>query len=408
MTKDCKDIESRLENLGTMLRSEESMVSDVMTRVNALPQKRELKRKKKVTASYWPWWKRMAAFGAVAAAALFSVQFYQGGMTEAAEVLSKAAKAAAQLQSVFLQVQVRTLPRDNFEMIGTEYELVPHKLWKDHTAKGSGRWRIEKPGRVVVMDGNKSILWIKPNSAARGGRNSGFVVFLKELLDVHLVIDEAAMLANRKNVQSRVFEETNSEGKRQMVVIVNVPALGDFSKNAYLKNQSIIESDTQRIFRFDAETMFLEELEIYVKTKTGKTLVLAIEEVRCNEPLADDIFTLQLPANVNWSKKVYALPGTKYQSMGPREVARAIFEASQNEDWDEFGRFYPRTTVSDSLKDKMAGAKLRSLGEPFQSGLYTGWFVPYEIELRSGRVIKHNLAVRNDNKAKRFIFDGGL
>ena len=403
MTRDHKDIESRLENLGTMLRSEESMVSDVMERVNALPKKSEVKVKAKSVASFWPRWRRLVAFGAIAAATLFSVQFFKGGMTEAAEVLSKAAKAAAQLKSVFLQVQMRTLPRDNFELIGAQYDLVPIKMWKDFSAKGNGRWRIEKSGRVVVMDGKKSILWIKPDSAAEGGRNSGFVVFLKKMLDVHLVMDEAAMLANRENVQSKVFED-----KGQIVVVVDVPALGDFSSNAYLKNRSIIEADTQRIFRFDAETLFLKELEIYVKEKSNKTLVLAIEDVRCNPELTDETFTLQLPANVNWHKPAAAMPGTKYQTMGPREVARAIFEASSREDWDEFVKFYPRATVSDAMKRKMAGVKLLSLGEPFQSGLYRGWFVPYEIELRGGHVIKHNLAVRNDNKAKRFIFDGGL
>ncbi len=409
MDEKSKKIKERLENLGSMLRNEESMVGDVMERINAFPsEKKSVCRKHEKVLNVWPWWRKLIAVSALAAVALFSIHSFGDGMVQAAEVLSKAAKAAANLQSVFMQAQMRTLPRDNFELIGTEYEFVPIKMWKVFDGSSNSPWRVEKPGRVVVMDGQQSTLWIRPKSAARGGRNSGFVVFLKRILDVHLVIDEAVMLSQRKGSQSKVFEETDKSGKKRLVVVVDVPALGDFSQNAYLKNTSIVESDTQRIFRFDAKTLFLEELEIYVKTKNEKTLVFAIESVHCNKAIESAMFNLNLPSDVAWSKAAEAMPGTKYQTMGPREVARAIFTASANEDWNEFLKFYPRDSLSDGLKKKMARVKLLSLGEPFQSGLYSGWFVPYEIELSSGHVIKHNLAVRNDNKAKRYIFDGGL
>ena len=49
-----------------------------------------------------------------------------------------------------------------------------------------------------------------------------------------------------------------------------------------------------------------------------------------------------------------------------------------------------------------------SIGEPFQSGLYTGWYVPYEVVLPDGTRKKMNLAVRNDNPAHRWVWDGGL
>jgi hypothetical protein len=48
------------------------------------------------------------------------------------------------------------------------------------------------------------------------------------------------------------------------------------------------------------------------------------------------------------------------------------------------------------------------LGEPFQSAPYEGWFVPYEIQLSDGTTHKNNLALRNDNPAKRWVVDGGL
>jgi hypothetical protein len=46
-----------------------------------------------------------------------------------------------------------------------------------------------------------------------------------------------------------------------------------------------------------------------------------------------------------------------------------------------------------------------SIGEPFQSGKYPGWYVPYEIKLRPTDI---NVRVSNTNAANRYVFDGGL
>jgi hypothetical protein len=48
------------------------------------------------------------------------------------------------------------------------------------------------------------------------------------------------------------------------------------------------------------------------------------------------------------------------------------------------------------------------IGEPFQSGIYAGWFVPYELRFPGGHVKRWNLAVRNDNPQHRWIQDGGF
>ena len=53
-------------------------------------------------------------------------------------------------------------------------------------------------------------------------------------------------------------------------------------------------------------------------------------------------------------------------------------------------------------------AEIITIGEPFQSGRYPGWFVPYEIKLNSGEIKAHNLALRNDNDAGRYVVDGGF
>jgi hypothetical protein len=66
------------------------------------------------------------------------------------------------------------------------------------------------------------------------------------------------------------------------------------------------------------------------------------------------------------------------------------------------------SAVDEGLKSYLGGLEIISIGEPFKSGLYAGWLVPYEIKFRDGYIKKMNLAVRNDNPAKRYIVDGGF
>lgn len=52
--------------------------------------------------------------------------------------------AAAQLdksRSFRLEMNVRTLPQENFSYIDAEVPFVPHRMWVE---PGSGRWRLEK------------------------------------------------------------------------------------------------------------------------------------------------------------------------------------------------------------------------------------------------------------------------
>ena len=63
---------------------------------------------------------------------------------------------------------------------------------------------------------------------------------------------------------------------------------------------------------------------------------------------------------------------------------------------------------SESFKEDLGGLTIVAIGEPFQSKGYAGWYVPYEIKLKSGEVKKWNLAIRKDNPAKRFVLDGGI
>ncbi len=106
------------------------------------------------------------------------------------------------------------------------------------------------------------------------------------------------------------------------------------------------------------------------------------------------------------------LDDEKYTQMTPVEVAQAFFHACADENWQEVLKFRSTSRVPQRipqwLRDKYGGLEIISIGEPFKTDEYHGWYVPYEVRLKSGRIKKWNLALRIDYKAKRLQVDGGL
>ena len=87
---------------------------------------------------------------------------------------------------------------------------------------------------------------------------------------------------------------------------------------------------------------------------------------------------------------------------------RACLQECGDEDWNEAAKFWPASQLSQWPKDKLSGLEIVTVGDPFKSGAYPGWFVPYKIKLKSGKMQEWNIAVRNDNPAKRYVVDDGI
>ncbi|MHC4500522.1 MAG: zf-HC2 domain-containing protein [Planctomycetota bacterium] len=338
------------------------------------------------------------------------LEIFSSGKVSAAQVFAEAAKAMSNLRSVHIKAQMRTLPHDNFELILLDGEFVPVEIWKEY-GTGDGRWRIEKPGRVIVMNGQSSLMLIRPNYAAKAGVKTGLVHWLRPLLDVDKVLDSELRLAQEENCELLLAHEQGADGANKLVVTVEALAQGDFT-NDWLKNKSIPESNNRRIYRFDAQTKLLESLKVYVHTDQddeNDVLVFEITDIEYNLEIDPALFALELPKDVIWYERPKALEDNAiYQQMTPKEMATAFFRACAEEDWDEAAKFWKSGIASESVRKGLGGLEIISIGEPFQSGLYRGWFVPYEVRYKSGRVWKFNLSVRNDNPAKRYVVDGGI
>ncbi len=110
---------------------------------------------------------------------------------------------------------------------------------------------------------------------------------------------------------------------------------------------------------------------------------------------------------IPWPARTFLPTQTTFlRRMTPLEAARAFFEACAKENWAEAGKFCQPLT--DDMKRYLGGLEVVQLGKPFKPQLYGGWMVPYTIKFKDGNTKSWNLAVRNDNPAKRYVVDGGL
>ncbi|MBN1507748.1 MAG: hypothetical protein JW955_12930 [Sedimentisphaerales bacterium] len=330
-------------------------------------------------------------------------------IASAAVILQQAAEAMESLKSFHIQVEMRTLPGDNFAVIGLDCDFVQIDLWKQLTDDEWGKWRLEEPGRIVVMDGQRSIMLMKPNHIVESVDRSPDRYWRESLVEAGAVMAREAKEAAEHPADFTSYHERGDDGRDMIVVTVETKAR--VPEGDYLHNQYVQDSDHLKIYRFDAETKLLKDHEIYVHSDGQDVLVYRLTKAEYNIDLDPALFHLEPPRDAIRFKPLDILPDNKkYEDMTPKEAATAFFTAFANEDWDEVLKYLGRTAVSSSFKDRLGGLTILEIGKPFQSPGYTnkGWFIPYKIRLRSGDIWEHNLAFRKDNPANRFELDGGL
>jgi hypothetical protein len=98
--------------------------------------------------------------------------------------------------------------------------------------------------------------------------------------------------------------------------------------------------------------------------------------------------------------------------MSPDDVAEAFAQAFSRQNWDEVRKFVPESAVKElkytfaqSTKDGRSQGGMEVMAKALWSTEHSAYFVKCRIE---GLVKKWNLAIRNDNPANRYMFDGGI
>lgn len=348
------------------------------------------------TRGRWRWAPRLAL--AAAAAAVAIIVFAQPGRSPAMALMAQSVQAMSNLQSVHITARMRTLANDNFEYINQNLGWVPLEIWKQFG--DPPKWRVEKPGRVAVMDGTSSLMLIRPNFVVDGGTQPGFLEWVGALLDTDKLMESELAAARTQKASARLAEQDG-----HYILAVQRTAQGDF-RNDWALNKTISSSNNTRVYRFDAATKRLESMQLVLNTAKGDVPVFEITAISYNDSLDPTLFALDVPANAIRDVPAEQMPAKHALPQTPKEAASMFFDALARKDIDELLTVYPASAPPDWVS-RITSVQVVSLGEPFQSGLFPGWFVPYEITI-NGESKKHNLAVRNDNPAHRWVFSGGF
>jgi len=235
-------------------------------------------------------------------------------------------------------------------------------------------------------------------------------VFRRILMKKTFKLSAAAIILIAAFLSLTILNPTvpNVMASEVLTSVLQRSSRANVSKGDYLRNKFIQNAERTYFFYFNPETKILEGIQMVVHTDDGDILVFEITDIVYNPEIADDHFNPVIPEDAIFSKEPEILPDNeKYANMTPKEAAQAIFAACAAENWDEVSKFEAQSHVSNGMKQAWRGLEIILIGDPFQSEGYGGWYVPYEIKVKSGRVIKHNLALINDNSAKRWVIDGG-
>ena len=355
------------------------------------------------------WGFGLGAAASAAAIILIALLTLPKTQATAAEVMTKGAQAVARLTSIHLRGQLRTYPQDNFSSINADSPFSTIELWKQF--EPDLKWRIEKPQRVVVMDGKSTVMLIKTDDTGVKFPHPSPSAFdtdwLQRIANLSNTISNELNRAQAKDWKLETTQETAADGRTKSIVTIH--AKSSISENDYGKNSFLDSADTRRVYRFDAQSKLLESVKIYLILPSGEIQIFDLSQIDYNQPIDPSVWKLELPADVSWAQlEPPKLPDNeKYASMTAEQAARAFFEACSREDWNEAGKFMSPLTAD--MKEYLGGLEIVSLGKSFTSKAYhSGCFVPYEIKLKNGYTKKWNMSIRKDNPAGRWQVDGGI
>ncbi|MHB1001049.1 MAG: anti-sigma factor family protein [Armatimonadota bacterium] len=329
------------------------------------------------------------------------------------ETLAEAAESISGVKSMHIAAKMRTLPSDNFDTVNPDNKFTPVEIWKVNGSTPG--WRVEKSGRVITMNGSRTLLLIQPDDADANtmavkldGNAEGTIGWLAPLLNIDALFLSERDTASRKGAEVSV-KRVNEQNGGSVILTIRSKAEGDYSQFDYLKNKTIMTSNNTRIYTFDADTMRLRNMQVYMNVNDSDILVFETTVIEYDVQVDGTLTNTDIPVGA----RLVDIPGQSAPYSGnasetPEETARVFFQYLADSNWNALHPIAGTLFDDAGLQKQFGGLKVLSLGKAFRSGNYPGWFVPYEICLKSGETKKHNLAIRNDTPQHLWVFDGGL
>jgi hypothetical protein len=261
-----------------------------------------------------------------------------------------------------------------------------------HGEKDRGAFRIEKADRLTVFDGKAFVHYFKARNEAMKSEPAGLTSagywpanWIRNIQQISA--DKAQLFLREKNDgRGRIVLGEKGVDTRPLAPSF----LGDFDR------------ETEIVW--DLATGRLSGYRIWVFHNGERVLFQELVSIEYLESIDPAFFEAQLPQDVRW---IGLRPGSVGDdAVGPKEVARLLFQAAIDHDRDTLELYCPSPAMIDWALEHR-NLEILYIGEPFRAGNYPGVYVPYRIRV-DGKVKEWQMAVRNDNAEGRWVFDGGV
>ena len=328
----------------------------------------------------------------------------------ARKYFSGAIMAASDIKTLVMKLSVRTKADEPIDYLNPSLDFIPATV---KVIYGEPMlWSMEKKdGRNVLCNGDGYVYeWI-------GGKDGR--VGWKRLDDGTVDSDLAAFLDPRLLLEAeRRTAERNKGTKYQVidngelvVVTAMTTAQGDFSESEYTLNTSLAEANTVRVYSFAKSTGELVQMRIDIVVDDKPITVIQSESIAYNEPMtASDLSDKDLSQIEFPSVEITNSVNSPLVGITADEAAKIILKAMN--EWDteilNTAMHYYKGDVMKVVEERYRGLEVKSIDKAVKSGLYPGRFVKCKVVLPNGKKETLVLALRNDNKDKVWLVDGGL
>jgi hypothetical protein len=313
-----------------------------------------------------------------------------------AATLEPVAAATSRVNAAHVVLRMLTREGEDFSYVNLDGQLERVEAWVEWPLRPEdpGRARIDKLDRIYRFDGEETIFYHpKRNEAYRGeGRGVDLDLFWPGawVRQIQSLPDDSVEVVAHEEKDSMGWLVLREKGAS--IEPLEPSFLGDFDRETEVE--------------WDLKTRRLTGLKRWVYVDGERRLFSELVSIEYLPSLDDRFFELELADDVRWGG-VKKAP-IELATLGPKEVARTVFDAALRGDRTTLEVFCGSPNMVDFLlDDRHRPTEILFIGEPFQVGGYHGVYVPYKVRFGSD-VKQFNLALRNDNEHRRWLFDGGI
>lgn len=304
------------------------------------------------------------------------------------------------VDSFEMEVEIRTLPNDNFAYINPRCDFVTHNI-SVANMDSVLNWRVDKGSRKAVHGPRGTFLWIEALKSGWRSQNPKWDVLGYLSVFIHPTKTIEIELYQCLNDPTAEYDIKRDDDKIYLT-IHSLPK-GDFA-NPYVLNTSIAESECYRRYVIDADTDKLISASVSIMVDGREVEVIRLKEIKYGS--MDNEIGL-MPSDIEFIDIDSQVPANGLSGVNAGEAASLILNSFRNWNEDILGKVVDAQLLP-VYKEAYEGAVVVDIGKAFKSGNDNNiTYIPYAIKLRNGQIRQFNLSLMLTTD-RSWIVAGGL